>query len=102
MTRNGISGNLLDILSDLLSDKNLRDVLNVQKSTLESVNTSIPQLLFLGPFLFLIYIKVLSGTLCSKAKLFADDTSLFIVADAINTSANELNNNLKKDINWAF
>ena len=66
MTRNGISGNLLDILSDLLSDKNLRVVFNVQKSTA------------------------------------MDDTSLFIVADAINTSANELNNNLKKDSNWAF
>ena len=36
-----------------------------------------------------------SGDFFSKAKLFADDASLFTVAHNINTSANELNYNLK-------
>ena len=44
----------------------------------------------------------LSGDLSSKAKLFANDKSLFNVAHGINTSANELNNDLKKVSNWAF
>ena len=52
-------------------------------------------------FLFLIYINDLSGDLSSKAKLFPDDTSLFNVAHDINTSANELNNDLKVR-NWVF
>ena len=37
-----------------------------------------------------------SSKVSSKTKLFADDTSLFNVAHDINTSANELNNDLKK------
>ena len=52
--------------------------------------------------MFLIYINDLSGDLSSKAKLFADDKSLFDVVHDINTSANQLNNDLKKVSNWAF
>ena len=102
LSQNGISGNLLDILSDFLSDRKQRVVLNGQKSTWENVNAGVPQGSILGPLLFLIYINDLSGDLCSKTKLFPDDTSLFNVAHDINTSANELNNDLKKVSNWAF
>ena len=52
--------------------------------------------------MFLTDINDLSGNSSSKAKLFADDTSFFNVAHDINTSANELNNDLKKVSNWAF
>ena len=41
-TKNSISGNLLDILSDYLSDRKQRVVLNGQKSTWESVDAGIP------------------------------------------------------------
>ena len=51
---------------------------------------------------FLIYINDLSGDLSSKAKLFTDDISLFSVTHDITTSANELNNDLKKISDWAF
>ena len=40
--------------------------------------------------------------LSSNAKLFADDTSLFSVVHDINTSAIELNSDLKKINDWAF
>ena len=53
-------------------------------------------------FLLLIYVNDLSGDLCSKVRLFTDDTSPLNVAHDINTSANELNNDLKKVSNWAF
>ena len=102
LSQNGISGNLLDILSDFLSDRKQRVVLNGQKSTWENVNAGVPQGSILGPLLFLIYINDLSGDLSSKTKLFADDTSLFNEAHDINISANELNNDLKKVSNWAF
>ena len=52
--------------------------------------------------LFLIYINDLSDSLKSECKLFADDTSLFSVVHDINTSASDLNEDLKKIGNWAF
>ena len=51
---------------------------------------------------FLIYINDLSDDLSSNPKLFADDTSLFSVVHDKNTSANELNNDLRKISNWAY
>ena len=43
LSQNGISGNLLGILSDFLSDRKQRVVRNGQKSTWENVNTGVPQ-----------------------------------------------------------
>ena len=62
----------------------------------------VPQGSVLGPFLFLIYINDLSDNLISNAKPFADDTSLFSVVHDVNTSAKELNDDLKKVNDWAF
>ena len=61
-----------------------------------------PQGSILGPLLFLICINDLPDGLSSNAKLFADDTSLFSVVHDINTSAVELNSDLKKINDWAF
>ena len=102
LSQNCISGYLLDILSEFLSDRKQRVFLNGEKSTWENVNTGVSQVSILIPLLFLIYINDLSGDLLSKTKLFADDTSLVNVVHDINTSANELNNDLKKVSNWAF
>ena len=79
-----------------------RVLLNGQTSERRNVTTSVPQGSILGPLLFLIYINDLFGYLSSKAKLFADDTSLFSVTHEITTSANKLNNDLKKISDWAF
>ena len=56
----------------------------------------------LDPLLFLIYINDLSDNLTSNAKLFADETSLISVVHDVNTSAKELNDDLKKINDWAF
>ena len=50
--------------------------------------------------LFLIYINALPGDLPSKAKMFSNATSLFPVTHDMTTSANELNNDLKKISDW--
>ena len=102
LSQNGISGNLLDLLYSFLSDRKQRVLLNGQTSEWRNVTAGVPQGSILGPLLFLIYINDLSGDLSSKAKLFADDTSLFSVTHDITTSANELKNDLKKISDWAF
>ena len=85
-----------------LSDRKQRVLLNGQTSEWQNVTAGVPQGSILGPLLFLIYINDLSGDLSSKAKLFADDTSLFSVTHDITTSANEPNNDLKIISDWAF
>ena len=102
LSQNNISGNLLVILSDILSDRKQRIVLNGQKSTRENVVAGVPRSSILGSLLLLTYINDLSGDLSSKEKLSADDTSLSNVVHDIDTSANELNNVLKKVSNWTF
>ena len=54
----------------------------------------------MGPLFFLVYINNLADGLSSNAKLFADDTSLFI--HDVDTSENELNNDLYQINKWAF
>ena len=55
-----------------------------------------------GSFFFLVYINDQDDGLSSNAKLFADNTSLFLVIHDVGTSANELNNDLHQINKWAF
>ena len=83
----GISGDLLNILSDFLKIRKQRVKLNGKSSSWTNVKAGFPQGSILGSLLFIIYINDLSNGLSSNAKLFADDTSLFSVVHNINTSA---------------
>ena len=94
-TQNGISGNLLNLLEDFLKERKKRVVLNGQVSTWKNVNAGVPQGSILRPFLFLIYINDLTEGVTTNVKLFADDTSLFSVVYDTQTSANNLNKDLK-------
>ena len=96
LKQNGISYDLLNILSDFLRNRKERLTLNGQSSPWTNVNAGVPKESILGPLLFLIYINDLPDGLSSNAKLFAYDTSLFLVVHDINTSAIELNSSLKK------
>ena len=102
MKQNGISGNLLNLLSNFLRNRKQRVVLNGQTSSSADVNAGVPQGSILGPLYFLIYINDLAVGLSSNAKLFADDTSLFSVVHNANTTAKELNNDLIKISRWAY
>ena len=94
LKQNGISGKLLSVLSDFLKYRKQRVILNGQVSSWTGVNAGVSQGSILGPLLFLIYINDLADGLSSNAKLFADDRSLFSVIRDVETSANELNNDL--------
>ena len=56
----------------------------------------------IGPLLFLTHINDLPKDLSSKAKLFADDTSLFSVIHDSSTTRNKLNDDLVKINNWTY
>ena len=103
LKQNGISGNILNTITDFLSFRKQLVVLNGQVSQWTNIEAGVPQGSILGrPLLFLIYINDLSDDLSTNAKLFADDASLFSVVRDINTSAADLNNDLWKISNWAF
>ena len=54
----------------------------------------------LGPLLISIYINDLTEDFSSNEKLFVDDTSLFSVGYDIQTSANNLNQDLERIGKW--
>ena len=83
LKQNGISGNLLNVITDFLYQRKQRVVLNGQHSSWTNVQAGVPQGSILGPLFFLIYINDLADGLTSNPKLFADDTSLFSVVQNI-------------------
>ena len=99
---NGISGNLLNVITDFLYQRKQRVILNGQHSSWNNVQARVPQGSILSPLFFLVYINDLSDGLNSNPKLFADDTSLFSVVQNINSTANDLNSDLIKISDWAF
>ena len=98
----GISGELIKLLENYLSNRLQRVVLNGQTSPWRPVLAGVPQGSILGPLLFLIYINDLPNRLKSNAKLFADDTSLFTIVKDKNESANIRNNDLSLISRWAY
>ena len=99
---NGISGNLLNFITDFLYQRKQRVVLNGQHSYWTNAQAGVPQGSILGHLFFLIYINDLSDGLNSNLKLFADDPSLFSVVPKINVTVNDLNSDLIKINDWAF
>ena len=89
-------------MDKFLANRYQRVVLNGQVSKLAAVKAGVPQDSILGPLLFLIYINDLSNELSSNPRLFADDTSLFLVVRDTNLSANVLNNDPLKINKWAY
>ena len=98
----GVSGQLLNLLENYLTNRHQRVLLNGQNSAWAPVLTSVPQGSILGPLLFLIYINDLPNGLKFNAKLFADDTSLFAIVKGKQESADILNNDLLTISKWAF
>ena len=87
---------------DFLKNRKQRVVLNGRLSKWSNISARVPQVYILEPLLFLTYINDLSNNLSSNAKLFADDTSLFLVVHDMNQSGINLNDDLGKKSNWTF
>ena len=76
LNRNGVNGNLLNLIIDFLDATKQRIILNGHYSSWPSVKAGVPQGSVLVPLFFLIFINDLSDNLVSNPKLFADDNSL--------------------------
>ena len=75
----GICGEYLGLIDWFLSGRFQRVFLNGQTSKWWQIKAGVPQGSVLGPLLFLVYINDLPEGLNSNAKLFADDTSIYIL-----------------------
>ena len=100
LRQNGISGELLNILTDFLDSRTQSVSSNVQYSLWANVEAGVPQSSVLGLLLFFIYINDLSDNLASNPKLFAEGTSLFSVVKNVDASNVHLNNDFKKIGEW--
>ena len=98
----GISGDLLELIKNFLSNRFQSVVLNGQTSEWENINAGVPQASILGPLFFLIYINDLTDGISSIVKPFADDTSLFSIFQNKNNSVSQLNNDFDKISDWAY
>ena len=101
LEKNGVSGELLKLLKNYLSNGKQRIVLNGATAGYGDVQSGVPQGSVLGPLLFLVYINDLEEHIKSQVRFFADDTMLFSVVKNPVTSANELNTDLETIRKWA-
>ena len=101
LCQNGICGDLINILNDFLTNRKQRVVLNGQCLSWVDIRAGAHKAPFLG-LSFFIYVIDLRNGLKRECKLIADDTSLFSIAHNVNTSASDINNDLKLISDWAF
>ena len=97
----GCSEFIIKWFSSYLSDRRQRVMLKGQTSYWASVLAGVPQGSILRPLLFLIYINDFVSYIGCSIRLFADDTSLYIVVECPNTAANLLNSDLQTINKWA-
>ena len=97
----GISGNLLKWFKNYLSGRFQRVVINGCSSEWLPVSSGVPQGSILGPLLFILFINDIVTDIKAEIKLFADDTSLFLVVDNPINAAEILNDDLHKIHKWS-
>ena len=98
----GICGIYYNLIQSFFDSRHQRVVLNGQSSKSSLVEAGVPQGSILSPLLFLVYINDLPQRLLRNAKLFADDTSLFLKTTSPAISLSNLNENLVKIAHWAY
>ena len=91
----------MEWFTDYLTNRSQRVIISGQSSNWVNISAGVPQGSILGPLLFLIYINDIVLDIKSNIKLFADDTSLNVIVDNPNTTAQTLNTDLATIKRWA-
>ena len=97
----GVRGNILNWFRSYLDLRKQFVVFENKKSQTNKITCGVPQGSVLGPLLFILYIndlKNVSNKIFSI--LFADDTSIFIEGDSIESTIKILNSELTKISTW--
>ena len=97
----GISGCLLQWFSSYLSGRKQWVVIPGASSDWANIQAGVPQGSILGPLLFLLYINDIVVNIKANVRLFADDTSLYLILEDPNETATILNNDLETIHKWA-
>ena len=77
----GISGQIFDLISSFLSNRQLWVVLGGKSSQEYPINAGVPQGFILGPTLLLLYINDFPDDVVCDITLYADDTFLYSKCD---------------------
>ena len=87
LKQSGISGNLLKWFQNYLYGREQRVVINGSNSYWLPVTAWVPQGSILKPLLFITFINDIVTEINAEIKLFADDTSLYLMVDNLNDTA---------------
>lgn len=93
----GIQGNILKWITNFLSNRKQRVMVNGVCSEWSNVTSGIPQGSVLGPIMFTIFINDLPISLNSSVKIFADDTKIYNSIE----NRDVLQDDLDKLISWS-
>lgn len=91
----GISGTTLNWFKSYLNGR--KQTVKIGESISQTVdnNLGVPQGSILGPLIFILYVNNMVNCLkFSKAKMFADDTLIYIVADSLHDAMSKINSDL--------
>ena len=97
----GIDGPLLAWFESYLTNRRQRVVLPNGNSDWNKIKAGVPQGSILGPLLFIIYINDIVKENQSLIRLFADDTTLYIIVDRPDLAAQTLNIDLQRISVWS-
>lgn len=97
----GVGGLVLSWFQSYLGDRTQRVALEGSCSACKRVRAGVPQGPILGPLLFLININDIVTDIHSHIRLFADDTSLYIIIENPQLGAEILNSDLDKIHCWS-
>ena len=92
----GLSALIVAWFEDFLLNRQQRVCIKGVSSSWKFVTAGVPRGSILGPTLFLIYINGIVHERTSNIRLFADDTSLYIIVDNPVNAALQLNADLQK------
>ena len=96
----GVTSTALKWFQSYLSNRKQRVVLPGVLSDWKSIKAGVPQGSILGPLLFLIFINDIVSDINSNIRLFADDTTLYIIVENPQSAAIVLNADMQKIDSW--